>query len=919
MLTYLSNEVFQELLHNDNFVESIRPLVDNKPAHSGRGSFLIPKTVVWRITRITPIEDAERVNKLIFSLTTNPSKHFPRNICVYVIQPKLHMWQRCYCNNFPNGECRRNCIKMKYLLAPGVDGYENTINVFKVYKKYGQTRTLDDFLTTTMRLCHQYNITEGSYIKFKKDITVDKLPLACELSEFLIVKDNIKEIKISVLAFDIEVRSSSNRFCDATRKEDEIISISLVLKNADDSILRFCLVYCANVKNETKRKDISVGETLVILHNTEKDLIENFFTCVELLNPDFITGYNSSNFDFPYIQKRMQMLKMGDLFFRRFGFQLEVKFGSFFQRYRKVPSVNIPLHAYHDTFVAVGNLKLDNYRLNTVAESLLNEQKIDLPFMEMNRLWALGEVGDIVRYNVYDSELTLRIFMKIDVINVSYSMCEIMKISTDSLNEGIMKKLTGLVFDYAIKNTDDVDGKKIANPYFLFINDFYMIKNRSNDKNQENKMCFDKLKRTKMPYSAIEKYNPVKLCDSDGKFVYLGGDVMDPAPGVYKNVGIFDFEGMYGTRMIKDNICETNIVITDNDTVYRLTNRTGVVDKIVNDLKIRRSKLKTYMKTLDTSTFEYKMLHIFQNTVKEIINSMYGWHATNCKILAAEITRLARDKLYDAQNKINNHVTNYFTVIYGDTDSCFIHVMNCDDPIEQLKKLENQLNESWNGDAVIEFENYCVIIILYQKKNYCFLTDKNVFKDTIVTKRRNKPKLARHSLDLFLRTYLQTHKIIISSQACITYLQNAMLDFNPSLFTSSVQYTEGKNSIASHCVELLKQHSVQTLPHDGERIDILQIVDKATTVKEKSLPLEMYDPNVHTIDLIKFCDDHFKTFMVMLINLLPQERNLLTDEYQKIFKIMTKSDMRCCLMSKKGKWDIVYSKSKDIRVFFNAQ
>ncbi|AAS16879.1 DNA polymerase [Neodiprion lecontei nucleopolyhedrovirus] len=922
MLTYVSNEVFQELLYDKNFVESIQPIVDGETAHNGRGSFSIPRTVVWRITRITPIEDAERVNKIIFNLTTNLSKHFPRNICVYVIQPKLHMWQRCYCNNFANGRCNRNCIKMKCLLAPGVDGYENTINVFKVYKKYGQTRTLDDFLTTTMRLSHQYNITEGSYIRFEKDITVDKLPIACDLSQFVIVSDNVQEIKISVLAFDIEVRSSSNRFCDATRKEDEIISISLVLKNVDDNILRFCLVYCPNVKNNIERKNISVGKTLVILHNTEKDLIANFFTCVELLNPDFITGYNSSNFDFPYIQKRMQLLKMGNLFFRRFGFQLEVKFGTFFQKFHKVPSVNIPLHAYHDTFVAVGSLKLDNYRLNTVAESLLNEQKIDLPFKEMNRLWGIGEVGDIVRYNIYDSELTLKIFMKIDVINVSYSMCDIMKISTDSLNEGIMKKLTGLIFDYAIKNTNCVNGKKVPDPYFLSINDFYIIKNRSNDKSQENKMCFDRLKRTKMPFSAIKKYNPVKLCNSDGKFVYLGGDVMTPVPGVYENVGIFDFEGMYGTRMIKDKICLSNVVITDTDEVYRLTNKTGVIDKIVNDLKIRRSelkraksKLKNDMKTSDVS-FEYKMLDISQNTVKEIINSVYGWYATNCKILAAEITRLAREKLYDAQNQINNYEPNYFKVIYGDTDSCFIHVINCDNPVDQLKILENKLNASWNGDGVIEFENYCVIIILYRKKNYCFLTLERVFKDTIVTKRRNKPKLARQSSDILLRTYLNTRDIIKGCQACITYLQNAMSEFNPSLFTSSVQYTEGKNSIASYCVELLKKHSVQTLPHDGERVDILQIVNKANTVKEKSLPLEMYDPNVHTIDLIKFCDDNFKTIMTMLINLLPEKRNLLIDEYQKIFKLITKSDMRCCLVFKKGEWDIVYSKSQDIRSFF---
>uniref|UniRef100_A0AAN0N611 DNA polymerase n=1 Tax=Nesodiprion zhejiangensis nucleopolyhedrovirus TaxID=3135970 RepID=A0AAN0N611_9BACU len=909
----IKKSIFDKLIYDSKFLSTIRPQINGRPSPANDSEFHISKNVVWRITRITAIEDDEHVHKLVFALSTTLSETIPTTICAYIMKPRLYMWQRCFCNNIPNSVCFRNCIKMKYLMAPGVKGYENTINVYKVYRK--QTRVLDDFLTTPMRLCHQYGITEGCYVTFRHDMYIKKIPVLCQLNDFIIVKENVQEIKTSVLAFDIEVRSPSGRFCNAKKIDDEIISISLVMKRVDDVTLRFCLIYRQNAVFSTLQNYDTNG-TLVILHDSEKEMIETFLNCIELMNPDFITGYNSSNFDIPYIRDRMKILSMGNLFVRRFGFQLEVKFGNFFQRYRKVPAINIPLYAYHDTILSVNNLKLDNYSLDTVARFLLNENKIDLPFSELNQLWECGEIDNIIKYNVYDSELTLNIFLKLDVTNVSYSMCEIMKISTESLNEGIMKKLTGLVFDYAINNVSVINNETIPDPYFLLITDFYVCKTKQDTKVVENTMSFNKLKRQPVPYKVIEKYHPIKLCSADGKFVYTGGDVMQPRKGVFENVGIFDFEGMYATRMIKDKICETNIVITENGDVYRLTHQIGVVDKIVADLKQRRTDLKKILKTLKSNTFEYKMLHIFQNTVKEITNSMYGWHATNCKILAAEITRLARNKLYDAQNKINNHISNNYTVIYGDTDSCFVHVKNIDNPVYHLKLLEKELNDSWNGDAVIELENFCVKIILYQKKNYCFLTDKGVFKDTIVTKRRNKPLMARQSLEIFLKHFLQTSSFEESMFKFIDYIKKITEVLDVKLYTSSVQYSEGKNSHASYCVDLLKKHANQTIPHDGERIDILYIKNNSTVIKEKCLPLEMFDASKYDIDFTKFCEDHIKPFMVMFGTLLNDKQKFIVENYEKIFQLITKSRTRC-YMVKGTKFDIKYTDNKSIIQYFH--
>jgi DNA polymerase I len=114
---------------------------------------------------------------------------------------------------------------------------------------------------------------------------------------------------LNVLSFDIEVRNPKGM---PDSSEDEIIMISLAGNNGFEKIL------------STKESSMNCVERV----EDEKEMISRFVEIIKIHNPQIIMGYNSDNFDFPYINDRAKKLgvplKLGldgsELKFLRRGF-----------------------------------------------------------------------------------------------------------------------------------------------------------------------------------------------------------------------------------------------------------------------------------------------------------------------------------------------------------------------------------------------------------------------------------------------------------------------------------------------------------------------------------------------------------------------------------------------------------------------
>jgi DNA polymerase delta subunit 1 len=160
--------------------------------------------------------------------------------------------------------------------------------------------------------------------------------------------------------------------------KDPVIQIANIVKVHGDSepIIRnvFTLKSCAQI----------VG-TKVYSFEKETDLLNAWRDFIQEVDPDFITGYNTQNFDFPYIIDRANFLQINNF----------AKLGRLINTISKVrdqtsnikalgmresKDTNIEGRVQLDMMqVVIRDHKLRSYSLNSVSFHFLNEQKEDVP------------------------------------------------------------------------------------------------------------------------------------------------------------------------------------------------------------------------------------------------------------------------------------------------------------------------------------------------------------------------------------------------------------------------------------------------------------------------------------------------------------------------------------------------------------
>ena len=210
----------------------------------------------------------------------------------------------------------------------------------------------------------------------------------CQFELDVINYQNIESIPLSIdskiapiriMSFDIECEARKGRF--PTPDQDPVIQIANIVKIHGDSepFVRnvFTLNTCAAI----------VG-TKVYSFNSEKDMLTSWAKFVQEVDPDFITGYNTQNFDFPYILDRANYIlggphnpvsKLGrlkDSFSKVKDQTLNIKALGM----RESKDVNIEGRVQLDMMqVIIREHKLRSYSLNSVSFHFLKEQKEDVP------------------------------------------------------------------------------------------------------------------------------------------------------------------------------------------------------------------------------------------------------------------------------------------------------------------------------------------------------------------------------------------------------------------------------------------------------------------------------------------------------------------------------------------------------------
>ncbi|MDR3063219.1 MAG: DNA-directed DNA polymerase [Methanobrevibacter sp.] len=462
---------------------------------------------------------------------------------------------------------------------------------------------------------------------------------------------NISDFRI--LCFDLEVYNPHGM---PNSEKDEIIMIGVSSNTGINKVI------------STKGEDLDFVDTV----DSEEEMINRFISIVKEENVDIIVGYNSDNFDFPYLKDRAKIYNI------KLDLGMDGSHLNFIKRgYGNAGSFKGLIHI--DLYLLMRRyISLDRYTLERVYLELFGEEKIDVAG---DKIWQFWDS---------DGEDLVKLF--------NYSLDDV--VST--------LKIAELTLPLSLELT-----KIVGQPFFDISRmatgqqaEWYLVRKAFED-------------------NEIVPNKPVPLNSSRrNKEQNVGGYVKEPEKGLHENLVQFDFRSLYPSIIISknispdvilkknaytgeyiENIVSKNLEQYDNDECFNISPEkgykfakepVGFIPSVIGNVLDERLKLKNAMKKTENQQ-EKKSLDVQQQALKRLANTMYGiygflrfrWYSNEC---AESITAWGREFIQNTMKKAEAYG---FKAIYADTDGFYAeynenlikNISNEDKNIEN-KKLE---------------------------------------------------------------------------------------------------------------------------------------------------------------------------------------------------------------------------------------
>ncbi|HOI41274.1 MAG TPA: DNA-directed DNA polymerase, partial [Methanobacterium sp.] len=415
---------------------------------------------------------------------------------------------------------------------------------------------------------------------------------------------------LNVLSLDIEVYNPRGM---PKSEEDPIIMISLSTNQGLQKVL------------STAESSLDFVETV----KSESEMIIRFVEIVREENPDILIGYNSDNFDFPYIKDRAELLNI-PLNMGTDGSQLKFIKKGFANAALVKGRVHVDLYLIMRRY-----LQLDRYTLERVYLELFDQEKHDIPGDEIHSYWSEGgdKLETLFNYSLDDAVTVTEIGEKMLPLTL-----ELTRIVGQPFFD-VARMATGQLVEWYLIRKAYEQGEVVPN-----------------------------------------KPSASQYSNRRGKKA-AGGYVKDPVKGLHENIVYFDFRSLYPSIIISKNVSpDTLVKECDDDKCHIspekgymfLKEPAGFVPSIIGNILSERVRLKTMMKE-SSDEEEKKFLNVQQEALKRLANSMYGvygysrfrWYRLEC---ADAITAWGRDYIKKTMVKAENFG---FKPVYADTDGFY--------------------------------------------------------------------------------------------------------------------------------------------------------------------------------------------------------------------------------------------------------
>ncbi|HHQ45222.1 MAG TPA: DNA polymerase [Candidatus Altiarchaeales archaeon] len=518
----------------------------------------------------------------------------------------------------------------------------------------------------------------------------------------LIPMQGVEEFNPTIAAFDIEVYLPHGSI---DVKRDPVTMLSYADNRGVSKVA---------VLKEKKILDDPRVEYI----GSEKKLLEKLGQWVKEHDVDILVGYNTDNFDVPYILERAEINKTNIILgvddspirLKQAGMNKE----SYIKGRQHVDLYSVVRQLFN----------IPRYRLEDVYEEIAGKEKKDLELDEMNSYWASGKPEDfqqLVDYSISDVEACITIANT--VIGLHY---ELSRIVGQPLGESSRM------------------GSGMRVEYFLMRKAF-----------TQNILVPNK------PVQGVvgdRLGNPVK-----------GAFVVDPDKGIHDNILLFDFRSLYPSIIISHNVdpamldcdCCTKEEANTSPNGHRFcAKRKGFISTVLREIIEKRIEIKGKMKK-EADPQKKKIYDVQQQALKILANSAYGyygfamarWYSREC---AASITGWGRKYIHET---IEDAEKAGFQVIYGDTDSVYLKYPK-DIPLKEIEEkaitFMKDVNKKLPEAMELEFEGSYPRGVFITKKRYALIDGEGKLTvKGLETRRRDWAEIAKKTQEDVLNAILK--------------------------------------------------------------------------------------------------------------------------------------------------------------------
>ena len=440
----------------------------------------------------------------------------------------------------------------------------------------------------------------------------------------------------------------------------------------------------------------------IIFHDSEVSLLEGFIEDIQKADPDIITGWNFLDFDFPRLAERCALHHILFMIGRSGE---EAKFFPSYTEDEKrghssagetaphrrprsaaalVPGRQVldALRVFRSGPAAGGN-RWDNssFTLDAVASSVLGEGKLVSSSGEekIAKLKELYREDPVLfgKYCLKDADLALRILEKTGLLRLTIERASLTGVSLDKAWTSVasFERIYGMELRRRLIAPPPLDSRRLVSGA-------------------------------------------------------AGGTVLEPLPGIFRNVAVFDFRSLYPTIMLTFNIDpmanatanatananaaagagkeKDSIIVAPNGAVF--SREKGILPELISGYFAARRR------ALDSGDEEASFVY------KILMNSFYGVLGTpSCRYgrteLAGAITSFAKKWLHFARDWFTQKG---YRVLYGDTDSLFVETGLGDDAayedfLEWGKRLTLELNSALKEKVMEEYSLNSFMELRFEK------------------------------------------------------------------------------------------------------------------------------------------------------------------------------------------------------------